>query len=57
MANGWKKLLYDIEPEFDSEGFEVNDYSLVILKAGENASEDDILKWLEEEDDDPGHQT
>jgi hypothetical protein len=50
-------MLYDIQPEIDIEGFEVRDYCHIILKAGENSSEDDVLKWLEDDEGDSDCQT
>jgi hypothetical protein len=46
FGNDWKKLLYDTELEYDFEGFEVSDCNCITLIAGENATKDDVLKWL-----------
>jgi hypothetical protein len=51
-----EKLLFVIEPELDFEGLR----SVIIitsLKAGENATEVAVLKWLEDDAGDSVYQT
>ena len=54
LANCWKKLLQDIDPELDFEG---QDFHRVFQACGEReVSLKDVESWLEESDADPGHQ-
>ncbi|KAG7158270.1 Tigger transposable element-derived protein 7-like 37 [Homarus americanus] len=57
LANAWKKLLYNVEVEYDFEGFEARDFHRILKRAGENdVTEDDIRNWLEDTEGDPGYQ-
>ena len=57
LANCWKKLLQDIDPELDFEGFEAQDFHQVFQACGEReVSLKDVENWLDESDADPGHQ-
>ena len=54
LANCWKKLLQDIDPELD---FEAQDFHRVFQACGEReVSLEDVKNWLEESDADPWHQ-
>ncbi|KAG7159730.1 Tigger transposable element-derived protein 7-like 2, partial [Homarus americanus] len=57
LANAWKKLLYNVEVEYDFEGFEARDFHHILKRAGKNdVTEDDIRNWLEDTEGDPGYQ-
>ncbi|XP_042211690.1 tigger transposable element-derived protein 7-like [Homarus americanus] len=57
LVNAWKKLLYNVEVEYDFEGFEARDFHHILKRAGENdVTEDDIRNWLEDTEGDPGYQ-
>ena len=57
LANCWKKLLQDIDPELDFKGFKAQDFHRVFQACGEReVSLEDVENWLEESDADPGHQ-
>ncbi|KAG7176917.1 Tigger transposable element-derived protein 7-like 5, partial [Homarus americanus] len=57
LANAWKKLLYNVEVEYDFEGFEARDFHCILQRAGENdVTEDDIRNWLEDTEGDPRYQ-
>lgn len=56
LENGWKNLLDDEDAELDLEGLEVTDYCRTIQNIGvEEAAEEDVLQWLEEDEGDPGY--
>ncbi|KAG7160293.1 Tigger transposable element-derived protein 7-like 40, partial [Homarus americanus] len=57
ITHAWKKLLYNVEVEYDFEGFEARDSHRILQRAGENdVTEDDIRNWLEDTEGDPGYQ-
>ena len=57
LANCWKKLLQDIDPDLDFEGFEPKDFHRVFQACREReVSLDDIETWLDDNDADLGHQ-
>ncbi|KAG7154916.1 Tigger transposable element-derived protein 7-like 61 [Homarus americanus] len=57
ITHAWKKLLYNVEVEYDFEGFEARDFHRILQRAGENdVTEDDIRNWLENTEGDPGYQ-
>ena len=57
LANCWKKLQQDIDPELDFEGFEPKDFHRVFQACREwEVSLDDVENWLDDSDADPGHQ-
>ena len=57
LANCWKKLLQDIDPELDFEGFEPKDFHRVFQVCGEwEVSLEDVENRLDDSDADPGHQ-
>ncbi|KAG7155529.1 Tigger transposable element-derived protein 7-like 31, partial [Homarus americanus] len=52
-----EKTLYNVEVEYDFEGFEARDFHHILKRAGENdITEDDIRNWLEDTEGDPGYQ-
>ena len=54
LANCWKKLLQDINPELD---FEPKDFRQVFQVCREReVSLEDVENWLNDSDADPGHQ-
>jgi hypothetical protein len=55
LANGWTKLLQDMEPENDFKGFETSDFHAIIKRAGD-VSESDTEQWLDNDNGDPGYQ-
>ncbi|KAG7175335.1 Tigger transposable element-derived protein 7-like 62, partial [Homarus americanus] len=56
LANSWKKLIQDVDHVDDFEEFEVADYNYN-LKAGEDTiTEENVLKWLHSDENDPGFQ-
>ena len=57
MANCWKKLLQDVDPELDFERFEAQDFQRIFQACGEKeVSLKDVENWLEENDTEAGHQ-
>ena len=57
LANCWKKLLQDTDPELDFDGFEPKDFHRVFQVCGEReVSLEDVDNWLDDSDADPGHQ-
>ena len=57
LANCWKKLLQDIDPKLDFEGFEAQDFHWVFQACREwEVSLEDVENWMEESDADLGHQ-
>jgi hypothetical protein len=46
LANGWTKLLQDMEPENDVKGFETSDSHVIIKRAGDDVTENDE-QWLD----------
>ncbi|KAG7176901.1 Tigger transposable element-derived protein 7-like 54 [Homarus americanus] len=57
LANCWKKLLLDTEPELEFGGFEVTDFHQMLHLGGENnIITEDVETWLEENEGDPGYQ-
>jgi hypothetical protein len=57
LANAWKKLLYDVEPEMDFEGVEASNFRDSLLTAGNKiATENDVEQWLENDEGNPGYQ-
>ena len=56
LANCWKKLLQDIDPELDFEGFKPKDFHRVFQVCGEREVSLDVENWLDDSDADPGHQ-
>ncbi|KAG7158706.1 Tigger transposable element-derived protein 7-like 38, partial [Homarus americanus] len=57
ITHAWKKLLYNVEVEYDFEGFEARDFHRILQRAGKNyVTKDDIRNWLEDTEGDPGYQ-
>ncbi|XP_045127992.1 tigger transposable element-derived protein 7-like [Portunus trituberculatus] len=57
LANSWKKLLQNTEPDYDFEGFEAGDFQRVLQRADEkDVTLEDVQEWLDENDADPGYQ-
>ncbi|KAG7165628.1 Tigger transposable element-derived protein 7-like 25 [Homarus americanus] len=57
LANSWKKLLLDTEPEFVFEGFAVMDFHQMLhLGVENNITMEDVETWLDENEGDPGYQ-
>ena len=57
LANCWKTLLQDVDPQLDFEGFEAQDFHRVFQACGEKeVSLKDVENWLEENDTEAGHQ-
>jgi hypothetical protein len=56
LANGWTKLLQNMEPENDFKGFKTSDFHAIIKRAGDDVSESDVEHWLDNDDSDPGFQ-
>lgn len=53
IENAWRKLFSDQEPVIDLEGLEVPDFCKTIQNnAGEEVAKEDILEWLEIDEDD-----
>ncbi|KAG7169737.1 Tigger transposable element-derived protein 7-like 16, partial [Homarus americanus] len=51
------KLLYNVEVEYDFDGFKARDFHRILQRAGENdVTEGDIRNWLEDTEGDPGYQ-
>lgn len=56
LATAWKKLLYNVDAEYDFEGLEVRDFHCILQRAGETeVTEDDVSTWLEDTEGDPGY--
>ena len=56
LANGWERLLYDMDGINEFAGFEPDDFLKTMRSAGEkDVSEDDVVQWLEMDLDDPGY--
>jgi hypothetical protein len=55
-ANGWTKLLEDMEPENDFKDLETSDFHAIIKRARDVVSESDVQQWLDNDDGDPGYQ-
>ena len=57
LANCWKKLLLDVDPELDFKGFEAQDFHRIFQASGErDVSLDDVENWLEDNNAGPGYQ-
>jgi hypothetical protein len=56
LANGWRKLLHDMDAKLQSEGFEVDDYKAMTKNEVEKTDED-AANWLQQDKGDPGYQT
>ena len=57
LANCWKKLLLDVDPELDFKGFEAQDFHRIFQASGEReVSLDDVENWLEDNNAGPGYQ-
>lgn len=52
----WKNLLDDEDADLDSAGLELSDHCGTVQNiGGEEGAEEDVLRWLEEGEGDPGH--
>jgi hypothetical protein len=56
LANGWTKLLQDMEPENHFKGFETSDFQAIMKRSGGDVSESSVEQWLVNDDSDPGYQ-
>ena len=57
LSNAWHRLLKDDKSALvDFTGFEPEDFMAYMNRGVDNMSEDDVIQWLETDDQDPGYQ-